>query len=69
MTSGTPSDDPPRLRVAIVGGGIAGATLWLALKDVAGVELTVYDGARELRCVPRSSPVSLVEGPVALHSC
>jgi len=51
MPQGTTLADPLPLRVAVVGSGIAGATLWLALQDVAGVELTVYDGARELRCV------------------
>lgn len=37
------------LRIAIVGGGIAGATLCLALRGIEGVEVEVYDGASELR--------------------
>lgn len=52
--------DPPPLKIAIIGGGIAGATLWLALEGLAGVEMHVYDGARELRCVSASHRLCLV---------
>jgi glycine/D-amino acid oxidase-like deaminating enzyme len=37
------------IRIAIIGGGIAGATSYLALSRLEGVEVTVYEGAKELR--------------------
>lgn len=46
-------------RIAIVGGGIAGASLFLALKGLDGVEVTVFDGARELRSVARPSLLTI----------
>lgn len=47
------------LRIAIVGGGIAGASLFLALKGLDGVVVTVFDGARELRSVARPSLLTI----------
>ena len=41
--------DPQKLRIAIVGAGIAGLTAAIALKDHSGIDIHVYDRAKELR--------------------
>ncbi|WVQ82084.1 hypothetical protein IAT38_004212 [Cryptococcus sp. DSM 104549] len=49
-TNPTPADpSTPRLRVAISGGGPAGLAAATALREVPGVEVTIYEQARELR--------------------
>jgi salicylate hydroxylase len=44
-----PSYQPPRLRIAIIGGGPGGLGSAIALSSLPNVEVTLYERAKELR--------------------
>ncbi|OLN97831.1 Salicylate hydroxylase 1 [Colletotrichum chlorophyti] len=58
------SNDQRQLQVAIIGAGIAGLTAAIALKDHPGINVQIYDKARELREVG----ASIALGPNGLRT-